>query len=213
MKPESLTVGCLLAGGQSRRMGGGDKCLMELDGRPMLAHVIDRLRPQVSQLVLNANGNPARFAAFDLPVTPDPVEGFVGPLGGILAGLVWARANAPHARWVATAASDTPFFPPDLVARLAAAIDYQDGWIALARSGDRVHPVFGLWPVSLADDLDRAVRVDDLHKVLVWVDRHPNVEVAFELQKVNGATVDPFFNANTQEDFARALKVAEEMKS
>lgn len=208
-----LTVGCLLAGGQSRRMGGGDKCLMELDGRAMLAHVIDRLRPQVSRLVLNANGDPARFKAFGLPVTPDPVDGFVGPLGGVLAGLKWARAHAPDARFVATAASDTPFFPDDLVARLATAIDFRDGWIALARSGDRVHPVFGLWPVSLADDLDHAVRVEDLHKVLVWVDRHPNVEVAFDPHPVDGGFVDPFFNANTPEDFARAAAVAGELRA
>lgn len=201
--PRPLAVGCLLAGGQSRRMGGGDKCLKDLAGRPMLAHVIGRLAPQVSRLVINANGDPARFAHFGLPVTADPVEGFVGPLGGILAGLIWARENAPQARWVATAASDTPFFPDDLVARLAAATGHRDGVIALARSGERVHPVFGLWPVSLANDLDHAVRVESLHKVLVWVSRHPNVTVTFER-----AGVDPFFNANTPEDFERAAEIA-----
>lgn len=207
----SLTAGCILAGGQSRRMGGGDKCLKELAGEPMLAHVIRRLEPQVSRMVLNANGDPARFAAFGLPVTADPVDGFVGPLGGILAGLLWARENAPEARWVATAASDTPFFPDDLVARLAEAIGHRDGEIALAKSADWIHPVFGLWPVSLADELHRAVKVEDLHKVMVWVDRYPNVHVSFPPAVLNGREVDPFFNANTPEDFAKASGVAEEM--
>ena len=211
--PASLTVGCVLAGGQSRRMGGGDKCLIDLGDRPMLAHVIDALRPQVSTVVLNANGDPDRFARFGLPVMPDPVEGFVGPLGGILAGLLWARENAPEARWVATAASDTPFFPRDLVLRLAEAIDCRDGHIALAKSDDWIHPVFGLWPVSLADDLDRAVRIEDLHKVMVWVDRHPNVQVSFEWREINGTRIDPFFNANTPEDFARALDVVGELEA
>ncbi|RMF07441.1 MAG: molybdenum cofactor guanylyltransferase MobA, partial [Alphaproteobacteria bacterium] len=104
-------VGVLLAGGQSRRMGGGDKCLLELGGRPLLAHAIERLRPQVTALVLNANGDPRRFSAFGLPVTADPVEGFAGPLAGVLAGIDWAQVHAPESRWIVTAASDTPFFP------------------------------------------------------------------------------------------------------
>ncbi|AXS40122.1 molybdenum cofactor guanylyltransferase MobA [Breoghania sp. L-A4] len=198
------TIGCVLAGGLSRRMGGGDKALKALGGKPMLAHVIERLRPQVSAMVLNANGDPARFEDFGLPVAPDPIEGFAGPLAGVLAGLRWAETNAPHARWVASAAADTPFFPSDLVERLGKAADQPQPTIALAASGGHRHPVFGLWPVALADDLEHFLRTESTRKVLAWVSRHANVEVAFEPTHVNGATLDPFFNANTPDDMAQA---------
>src|SRR5262245_31004025 len=121
MSPTSPIAGVILAGGLSRRMGGGDKCLRLLGGQPILAHIIGRARPQVETLALNANGDPARFAAFGLPVVADSVEGFVGPLGGILAGLDWAAASAPHCRWLASFAGDAPFLPTDLVARFTQA--------------------------------------------------------------------------------------------
>jgi molybdopterin-guanine dinucleotide biosynthesis protein A len=194
----SRTVGLLLAGGLSRRMGGGDKCLAPVAGRPMLAHVMARLEPQVARLVLNANGDPARFGDFGLPIVPDPVAGFAGPLAGVLAGLLWARAQAPEAVWIASAATDTPFFPKDLVVKLHAAIDGDPGSIALAATNGRVHPVFGLWPVALADDLARALR-DDVRKVMVWVERHPHVVCDFGRFDANR---DPFFNANTPEELA-----------
>jgi molybdenum cofactor guanylyltransferase len=207
------TVGCVLAGGLSRRMGGGDKALKELGGKPMLAHVIERLRPQVSRMVLNANGDPARFTQFGLPVTPDPIEGFAGPLAGVLAGLRWAEKHAPDARWVASAAADTPFFPKDLVQRLAQEADTSEPTIALAASGGHRHPVFGLWPVALADDLENFLRTVETRKVLAWVSRHANVEVPFVQYKHNGAELDPFFNANTPDDMQRAAEHFEELQA
>jgi molybdopterin-guanine dinucleotide biosynthesis protein A len=146
-------VGVLLAGGQARRMGGGDKCLRPLGGRTILDHVLERARPQVRALVLNANGDPARFAAFDLPVAADVIEGFAGPLAGVLTGMAWAGRHRPECPWIATIATDTPFFPTDLVARLLAAIEADGADLACAASVGRAHPVFGLWPVRLAGDL------------------------------------------------------------
>jgi molybdopterin-guanine dinucleotide biosynthesis protein A len=152
-------AGVILAGGLARRMGGGDKALLELAGQTLLARVIARLKPQVGEMVLNANGDPARFAEFGLPVVPDTVEGFAGPLAGILAGMRWAAAKGyTH---VASAAGDTPFFPADLVARLAGAVHSSGHPIALAATNDpqrglSEHPTFGLWPVDLADNLEEA---------------------------------------------------------
>lgn len=196
-------VGVLLAGGQSRRMGGGDKCLLKLAGRPLLAHVIDRLRPQVSSMVLNANGDPDRFSGFGLDIVADPVEGFAGPLAGVLAGFDWARETAPQARWVVTAASDTPFFPADLVPRLLAATGNSYPAIVLASSQGRLHPVFGLWPTALADDL-RAALLSGTRKVLDWTDRHTMMSEEFAPANVGGGTIDPFFNANRPDDLAEA---------
>src|SRR6185436_2052358 len=148
-RPTDVT-GVILAGGLSRRMGGGDKGLLELAGRPMLAHVVCRLRPQVGAILVNANGDPARFAPLGLPVVPDTVGGFVGPLAGVLAGMRWSAVNAPDARWIVTAAGDAPLLPGDLVAQLAAAVASRPGAIALAQSHGELHPVIGLWPVALA---------------------------------------------------------------
>lgn len=206
-------VGLILAGGQSRRMApafsgpaGGDKGLIDLAGKPMMAHVIERLAPHVASMVINANGDPARFAAFGLPVVADTVGGFVGPLAGILAGLRWAAANAPPATHVASVSADAPFLPAELVSRLAAALDAGPGKIALAASGGELHPVIGLWPVALAGDLEAALTAG-LRKVLLWTDRHGGVPVEFPFRDVNGRQIDPFFNANTPEelDEARAL--------
>ncbi|MEO1248763.1 MAG: molybdenum cofactor guanylyltransferase MobA [Pseudomonadota bacterium] len=191
-------TGVLLAGGQSRRMGGGDKCLLPVAGRPMLAHAIDRLAPQVSSLVLNANGPAERFADFDLPIAPDSVAGFVGPLAGILTGCRWAAAHHPDHRFIVTAAADTPFFPTDLVARLVDAA-MEEETIVLAASGGRTHPVFGLWPVGLADDLENWLAVPENRKILTWVNRHPNKLVEFDT-RVGEPAGDPFFNINTPED-------------
>ena len=150
-------AGLLLAGGQSRRMGGGDKTLQLLGGMALLDRVIERLQPQVDALVLNANGDPARFARFGLPVVSDSVPGFAGPLAGVLAGLDWAAAHRPDCPYVASVATDAPFLPGDLVARLAAELDAAHADLACAASGGRAHPVFGLWPVRLREDLRRAV--------------------------------------------------------
>lgn len=192
-------LGVLLAGGQARRMGGGDKCLRPLGGRPLLEHVSERARPQVAALLLNANGDPRRFAAFGLPVTGDVVEGFAGPLAGVLTGMEWARAHRPDLPWIATIATDTPFFPPDLVHRMRAALEQHGADLACAASSGRTHPVFGLWPVRLAGDLRRAMTEDGTRKVDVWTARYRLAEVEFPSEPF-----DPFFNTNRPEDLAEA---------
>jgi molybdopterin-guanine dinucleotide biosynthesis protein A len=195
-------LGVLLAGGQSRRMGGGDKCLRPLGGRTILEHVIDRVRPQVGSLLLNANGDPARFARFGLAVAEDAVAGFAGPLAGVLTGMEWAAANRPGTAWVATIATDSPFLPQDLVARLLAAVADDGADLACAASNGQPHPVMGLWPVRLAADLRRAMVDDGVRKVDVWTARHRLATVAFEV-----AGVDPFFNTNRPEDLALAERL------
>ena len=192
-------VGLLLAGGQSRRMGGGDKALRILGGIPLLDRVIERLQPQVDAVVLNANGDPARFAGYALPIVPDSVSGFAGPLAGVLAGLDWAAAHRPDCSYIASVATDAPFLPTDLVARLADGLDAVDADLACAASGGRAHPVFGLWPVRLRNDLRRAVVEEGIRKVDLWTARHNLVTVSFADEPV-----DPFFNANHPEDFETA---------
>ena len=189
--------GVILAGGRAQRMGGGDKGRLALGGQPILARVIDRLAPQVGAMALNANGDPARFADLGLPVLPDSVGGFVGPLAGILAGMDWAAGQG--ARAVVTVAADTPFLPRDLVARLARA--GQGPVIAATPDPARGilrHPTFGLWPVALRDDL-RAALAGGTRKVTQWADAQGARAAVFP---VTG--VDPFFNINTPQDLARA---------
>ena len=198
-------AGVLLAGGRSSRMGGGDKCLRLLGGRPVLARAIARARPQVGPLVLNANGDPARFSAFGLPVAADPVGGFAGPLAGILAGLLWARAHHPDVAWVASFPTDVPFFPADLVERLAAARAAQDADMAYAESGGRAHPVFGLWPVALADSLRRDLVEGGARKVDAWAARRKVATVAYPVEPF-----DPFLNVNRPEDEAAAERLIAE---
>lgn len=205
-------AGVVLAGGQSRRMGGGDKGLLDLDGQSMLSRVIAALGPQVRTLAINANGDPARFAAFGLPVTPDTVAGFVGPLAGVLAGLRWAVAHAPGATHVASVSADAPFLPDDLVARLAAAIIDRPTAIAIARSGGELHPVIGLWPVLLADDLEAAL-TEGTRKVLAWTDRHGTVAVDFPFLDAAGEQIDPFFNANTPAELDEARRILAVMRA
>lgn len=200
--PEGRVAGVLLAGGLARRMGGGDKCLLELRGRPMLAHAIDRLAPQVTALAINANGDPARFAAFGLPVLPDVVEGFAGPLAGVLTGMVWARAQVPGAVWLMTAATDTPFFPADLVERLRAAAG--DAEVVFAASAGRTHPVFGLWRLALLEDLRRALVDEDERKIDRFAGRYRVAEVAFRAEPF-----DPFFNVNRPEELDEAMRLSE----
>ena len=204
----SQVTGVLLAGGQSRRMGGGDKGLLELAGRPMLGHVICRLGAQVGAMVINANGDPSRFATFKLPVVPDTIGGFVGPLAGVLAGMRWSAAHAPNARWIVTAAGDAPLLPSNLVARLMQAVDGRMNAVALAQSHGELHPVIGLWPVALADDLEEQLG-KGVRKVLHWTDRHGTVPVPFPPARVCGIDIDPFFNANTPQelDQLRAMLV------
>jgi molybdenum cofactor guanylyltransferase len=206
---ETKPTGLLLAGGQSRRMsnafaaGRGDKGLLDLSGKPMLGHVIERLTPQAGRLVINANGDPARFASFDLPVVPDTIACYAGPLAGILAGLRWSIVNAPDATHVVSVSTDAPFLPADLVTKLQQGLANASGSIALAQSGGELHPVIGLWPVALADDLEQALHAGT-RKVLAWTDRHGTVPVEFPFTHLKGRSVDPFFNANTPEELAEA---------
>ena len=196
-------VGLLLAGGRSRRMGGGDKTLRALAGQPLLERVIDRVRPQVDALVLNANGDPARFAAFGLPVIADTVADFPGPLAGILAALDWAAVNRPGISWVLSAAADCPFLPRDLVARLHQARDEEGAQLAVAASDGQSHPVIGLWSVALRQELRHALVVEDTRKIDRWTAR-------YKLATVTRPTtpLDPFFNANTVDDIAEAEALA-----
>jgi molybdopterin-guanine dinucleotide biosynthesis protein A len=180
-------------------MGGGDKGMLELVGKPMLRHVIDRLALQVGDMVINANGDPARFAAFGLPVVADTVAGFIGPLAGVLAGMSWANKNSPGARWIVTAPGDAPLLPGDLVERLLGAAGGADRTIALAKSGGELHPVIGLWPVSMAQDLEEQLG-RGVRKVLDWTCRHDTVEVSFAPTPLCGRSIDPFYNANTPDE-------------
>lgn len=206
-QPDDPVIGVLLAGGLARRMGGGDKCLLELAGKPLLGHAIERLEPQTAALVLNANGDPARFAGFGLDVVQDPIPGFAGPLAGVLAGMEWAKRNHPSARWIATAASDTPFFPRDYVARLLEAAQPRHPAIAMAASAGREHPVFSLWPVALIGDL-RSALDSGTRKILDWTDRHTTLTVEFDMIETPDGEIDPFFNANRPEDLALAERIA-----
>ena len=204
-------AGVILAGGLATRMGGGDKGLLALGEGVILDHVLARLRPQVGALALNANGDPARFSRFGLPVLPDPVADYPGPLAGVLAGLDWAAGEGAEA--IVTVAADTPFFPRDLVARLQAAAEGMAHPLVLAatprgaeetksmsRGGQVRHPTFGLWPVALRDDL-RAGLEGGLRKVVLWTDRHGGREALFD-------AADAFFNVNTREDLAEAQRRA-----
>ncbi|MFG6583547.1 molybdenum cofactor guanylyltransferase MobA [Sulfitobacter sp. 1A12779] len=192
-------LGVILAGGQATRMGGGDKGLLPLGQGTLLSSVIDRLEPQVAGLALNANGDAARFADLGLPVLADSIEGFAGPLAGLLAGLDWAAEQGAES--IVTAAADTPFFPCDLVPRLLLAADDMAHPLALAatpdaKRGTARHPTFGLWPVALRDDL-RSALAGGLRKVVLWTERHDGREALFPDEAA-------FFNVNTPEDLAKA---------
>jgi len=203
-------AGVLLAGGLARRMGGGDKPLRTIGGRALLELVIERMRPQVAALVLNANGDPARFAAYDLPVVADSIPGYAGPLAGVLAGLDWAAENRPDCTLIVSAATDAPFLPRDLVARLVAGLQAKGADLACAASGGQAHPVIGLWPVRLREDLRHALVDEGIRKVDVWTARYRLATVAFSDQPI-----DPFFNANRLEDLetAAALLAARQSRS
>lgn len=194
-------LGVILAGGQARRMGGGDKGLLSLNGQTLLSRVIERLEPQVAAVAINANGDAARFAQTGMPVLADSIDGFVGPLAGVLAGLDWAAEKG--ADTIVTAAADTPFFPLDLVPRLLLASEGMTNPLVLAATPDPArgvsrHPTFGLWPVSLRDDLRTALE-GGLRKVVLWTDQHEGREAVFAADGI-----DPFFNVNTPDDLRRA---------
>ncbi|KQW22177.1 molybdenum cofactor guanylyltransferase [Afipia sp. Root123D2] len=197
------TPGVLLAGGLARRMGGGDKPMRQIGGRTILDRVIARLQPQCDGLILNANGDPSRFAAFGLPVIADTVEDFPGPLAGILAALDWTAAHRPDVTWILSAAGDCPFLPRDLVERLHRARAEQDAQLAVASSGGQTHPVIGLWHVGLREELRHALVGEDMRKIDRWTARYRLATVDWPTEPL-----DPFFNANTVEDIADAERIA-----
>ena len=199
-RSQNGVVGVLLAGGLARRMGGGDKSLRKLGGRTLLRRVAERLGPQVQTMVLNANGDPGRFSAYEMPVVADVVGGHVGPLAGVLTGMEWASEHAPDCSWIVTAPTDAPFFPTDLVLRLLTAVAGAD--LACAASNGRTHPVVGLWPVDLREPLRVALEVEAVRKVDVWTARYRLATASFD-----GEPVDPFFNANTTEDLVEAERL------
>jgi molybdenum cofactor guanylyltransferase len=195
--------GVLLAGGLARRMGGGDKPMRSIAGRTILERVIARLSPQCGGLILNANGDPARFAAFGLPVIADGVPDFPGPLAGILAALDWVAGNRPAVTHMLSAAADCPFLPRDLVVRLEAARQAENAALAVAASDGQSHHVIGLWAVDLRDELRHALVKEDIRKIDRWTARYRLATVTWPVMPL-----DPFFNANTIEDIADAERLA-----
>ena len=193
----------ILAGGLARRMGGGDKPMRTIAGKTILDRVIARLSPQCDELILNANGDPARFADFRLPVIADGVADFPGPLAGILAGLDWMAANRPGVNWMLSAPGDCPFLPRDLATRLDQARASENAELAVASSGGQTHPVVGLWSVRLRDELRQALVIEGMRKIDRWTARYPLATVSWPT-----SPLDPFFNANTVEDIAEADRLA-----
>jgi len=192
-------VGVLLAGGLSRRMGGGDKNQLDLGSRPILDHVIERTKPQVDTLILNANGDPARFDGYGLPVVADVIDGYAGPLAGILTGMEWVVEHVPDAKWLASFPTDAPFLPCDLVVKLCAAIAAEDADMACAMSQGRTHPPIAVWPVELHRNLRQAMVDEDMRKIDRWTARYKVIHVPFD-----DPDMDPFFNINRAENLKEA---------
>ncbi|MHA1598718.1 MAG: molybdenum cofactor guanylyltransferase MobA [Alphaproteobacteria bacterium] len=196
-------TGLILAGGKARRMGGADKCFEMLAGKPLIAHVIERISPQVTELIINSGGDASRFDGFGLDVVGDVIDGQAGPLAGILTGMEWLAANRPQSHWLLTVPVDTPFLPDDLVAGLMQPILDGEADLTCAETNGRTHPVVGLWPVGLADDLRRAMTDEDMRKIDLWTARHGIGHVSFETDPI-----DPFFNINSPEDMTVAAEIA-----
>lgn len=196
-------AGVILAGGQSRRMGGNEKSFLDVGGKTCLEWVASRFGAQVDLLALNANGDADRFKNLNLPILSDSIDGFVGPLAGVLAGMQWARQQSGVTH-IITAASDTPFLPNNLLHRLTDEL-FVPNEIAMASSHGRIHPVFALWPIKLAEELQHFLVDEDKRKILEFANRYGLVEVVFTEE---GA--DPFFNINTPEDRQKAEIMARE---
>ncbi|MBT3238664.1 MAG: molybdenum cofactor guanylyltransferase MobA [Rhodospirillaceae bacterium] len=198
-------TGLILAGGKARRMGGGDKAFEVLTNKPMIAHVIKRIAPQVSELIINAGGDVSRFNDFGLEVIADVIDGQAGPLAGILTGMEWLATNRADSEWLLTVPVDTPFLPDDLVARLMQPVLDGEAELTCAETNGRSHPVVGLWPAGLAGDLRRAMLDEDMRKIDLWTARHRITHVAFDAEPI-----DPFFNVNRPEDMEAAAKILAE---
>lgn len=200
MTPFPDTLGVILAGGRSRRMGGADKTLLQLQGWTLLAHVVNRLRPQCESIILNANGDPSRFAEMNLPFVPDTVPDHPGPLAGLLAGMDWSISNKPSVKWIVSVPGDTPFIPANLVERLHAVRETARTAAAYATSGSQRHYATGLWPVSLRDHLRHALALEGMRRVEDWVNAHEPAVAVWPLEPI-----DPFFNINTPGDLRTAI--------
>jgi molybdopterin-guanine dinucleotide biosynthesis protein A len=207
-------AGIILAGGRSSRMDGHDKALLPFGKMRLIDFIVERLSPQLETLAINSNGDPAPFANLDLPVIADSVSGFTGPLAGIIAGMEWA-ADAPDPfTHILTVATDTPFFPHDLATRLGAAIADAPDHIAVAVSDAIWHPVFGLWPVAMRQDLKQWLHDPQNRRVRTWIENHPHRTVDFPLAETqSGAAFDPFFNINRPDDLDRARSMITELQN
>lgn len=203
MKASESVVGIILAGGLARRMGGGDKCLLPLAGKTLLQRTIDRASPQVTKLLLNANGNSLRFARTRLPVVPDVFSNNMGPLAGIHAGMNWMEHHAPEADWLVSFASDTPFFPMNFVEMLTTAANSGSTKIAVATSKLNVHPVFALWHISLKTELEALLETGQAPRLQEWMLANKTLKVEF-----NADVYDPFFNINTPQDLYAAEPIS-----
>ncbi|WP_114010281.1 molybdenum cofactor guanylyltransferase MobA [Cohaesibacter intestini] len=204
------TLGVVLAGGQSSRMGGQDKALIEIDGETMLSHCATRLQPQVGKIVVSGHDGDERFGA-NWDVVGDLLPDHAGPLSGILSAMRWAEANAPEVFWIATVAVDTPFFPDTLVDRFIMAMGGPEPAIVLAQSGDRVHPTFGLWPIALADSLE-AFLASGERKTRLWAESQTCSHAHFSGQMIDDIEIDPFFNVNEPDDVPVAEAIASGLK-
>lgn len=196
--------GIILAGGLSRRMGGGDKGLLMLGKTTIIERVIDKISPQVGSLAININGDSSRFPDYKLPIIPDSIKGYLGPLSGILAGMEWAFKNGN--RYIATVAADTPFLPDDLIKRLHAMVKSKNLNIGIAASRILseddvfIHPTFGIWEVALKDDLRDAL-ANDTRKIMFWANKFKLDYYYFD---TSDKLSDPFFNINTPDDLEEA---------
>ena len=196
--------GIILAGGLSTRMGGGDKGLLMLGKTTIIERVIDKISPQVGSLAININGDSSRFPDYKLPIIPDSIKGYLGPLSGILAGMEWAFKNGN--RYIATVAADTPFLPDDFIKRLHAMVKSKNLNIGIAasrflrRDDVFIHPTFGIWEVALKDDLRDAL-ANDTRKIMFWAKKFKLDYYYFD---TSDKLSDPFFNINTPDDLEEA---------
>ena len=203
MPSSTQPLGVVLAGGLARRMGGGDKARLRIGGRTILERVLEGFQPQCAALIVNANGDPARFSDTGLAIVADSIPDFAGPLAGILAALDWAAAYSPETADVVSVPGDCPFLPHDLVAQLLSARSAARTPLACARSGDQRHPVVALWPVDVRDDLRRALVEEGLRKIEAFTARHGVAVADWPVRPF-----DPFFNVNTPDDAAEAERIA-----
>ncbi|MBV1875568.1 MAG: molybdenum cofactor guanylyltransferase MobA [Cycloclasticus sp.] len=192
-------IGVILAGGLSRRMNNQNKCFIPLNGKPLFEYVLEKLSPQCDTILINSNEQNERLAAYQFPIVKDSLEGFLGPLAGILSAMEWAKQHKPESKWILTVPVDTPFLPDDLLSKLYQSVQTTHSELACACSLGRTHPVIGLWPTSLADDLRLALTKEGMRKIDLWTSRYK-----ISQQDFNNDNLDPFFNINCNEDLIEA---------